>query len=253
MSQQVRVERDLVFAGYAATTPNIKGPMMSELKIFDAIFTDDAHGDWAERESQGVTIAHSAVDGGAMTMTGDNAAEDDCGELSHTAQWSAASNCGVEIKAKMSTASGMCVALGLVDVREAADGHIAGELDSSADLRDPTNTGDAALMIFDTDAPDYWYCACINNDGIGTAVVTVGSLVPVADTYFRVRVQTDDSGNVTFYYNGVAVGYRGYVVDSEGVAYGAGNLLTPYVGFITRTQAASIVTVSRITTWQDCS
>lgn len=253
MSQQVIVDRDLLFRGAAEYQPNVKGRMMTELKINDYTFDRDASEyDFDEEEGNGATISHSAVDGGATIITGDDAATDDCAELSHTAQYSAASNCGMEVKAKISQLENIAIAIGFVDQKEADDDHIAGELTSGAVLRDPTNTEDAALFIFDTDAAsNFWYGACINNNGIGTPVVTAGSLAPVANTYFKVRIQTDTGGNVTFYYNGVAVGYIPYTVDAEGVAKASTNLLTPYVGTIQRVKGAQVTTISRITVWQD--
>ena len=247
MSQQVIIDRDLEFRGAALYQPNVKGPMMTELKMWDEVFPGDAalYG-WNEQET-GCTIAHAAVDGGAETITGDNTTVDDLGELSHTAQWSPYFNCGMEIKAKISQITDVCVCVGFVDAKEATNDHVAGELNSAAALRDPTVTADAALMIFDTDATtDAWYVAAIANNVIGTPIVTAGSLAPVADTYFKIRVQTDSDGNVTFYYNGNAVGYL-----PEAVSHAVGNLLTPYVGFITRVKGAQVCTVSRITTWQD--
>ena len=80
----------------------------------------------------------------------------------------------------------------------------------------------------------------------GTPVAAEGSLAPVADTYFSLRIQTDDAGNVTFYYNGVPVGYL-----PAAIAFASTDLLTPYVGYISRTTTPNTCTVSRITSWQD--
>ena len=253
MSQQVLVDRDLEFRGAAKYQPNVKGPLMTELKIFDETFmADAAQQDWNEQET-GCTIAHAAVDGGAETITGDNTAVDDLGELSHTAQWSAAYNCGVEFKIKVSQITDICVCAGFVDAKEATNDHVAGELNSAAALRDPTVTADAALFVFDRDcATTAWYVAAINNNSIGTPVVAVGSVAPVANTYFKVRIQTDSDGNCTFYYgagnsnNLTAVGYL-----PTAIAYATTNLLTPYVGFLCRVKGTQLATISRITTWQD--
>ena len=244
--QEVKVNRDLVFTGAAKYQPNVKGPMMTELKIWDETFPGDAalYG-WNEEEDNGSTITHSSVDGGAEIITC-GAVALDCGELSHTAQWSPYFNCGVEIKMKISAVGGVCVCGGFVDVKENLDDHVAGELNASAVLRSPTNTNDLALFIFDTDAPDVWYVATMNNDSKGTPVAALGSLVPVLNTYFKVRIQTDVLGNVTFYYNGNAVGYK-----ASGIAYAVTDLLTPYVGFISRSTGSLVCTISRVTVWQD--
>lgn len=249
MPQQNVVSRVLKFQGIAAHQPNVEGRMLSELKIFDEIFTADAEeSDWIET-TFGNTIDHSAVDGGATIITGDNTAANDCGELTHTAQWSAASNCGMEVKMKISQITDVAVCVGFVDQRENTDNQIPGELNSAAVLRDPTNTADAALFIFDTTATTkVWYVAAIDNNGIGTPVAAVGSIAPEADKYFRVRVQTDTLGNVTFYYNGKPVGYLGTAIGELST-----ELLTPAIGFLQRVKGAQICTVSRVTVWQDCS
>ena len=248
--QQVKVNRDLEFVGAAKYQPNVKGPMMTELKVFDEHFVAATTNDWDEEET-GCTIAHASVDGGAMTITGDNTATDDLGELSHSAQWTPYFNCGVEVKAKVSQITNIAIAIGFVNAKNATNDHTAGELNSSNVIATPAVTTDAALFIFDTDSsPDVWYCGAIKAGTPGTAVAALGTLAPVADTYFKVRVQTDSNGNVLFYYNGVAVG-RLFTATTGALAHLVTSMLTPYVGFICRAQGTQVATVSRITTWQD--
>jgi hypothetical protein len=246
MSQQVRIERDLVFTGAAAYTPNIKGIPMVEKKIFDETFISDAsEHDWTEEEDNGTTIAHAAADGGAETITA-SGTDDDCGELLHTAQWSPYYNCGMEAKVKISQITGTCICVGFVDALTNTNDHVAMEL-SGANMVNMTNTADACGMVFDTDATtDVWYCVTANNGTEGTPTAATGSLAPEADTYFKIRVQTNSSGDVDFYYNGIPVGHK-----AAAIAHTATDLLTPYIGFIARSTDAQVCTVSRITVWQD--
>lgn len=248
---QVRVGDELDFRGTSNQQANVRGDMIPMQKIFDCTFvTDSDEFDWDEEEDNGTTIAHSAVDGGALTITA-SGTDDDCGELSHTAQWSPASNCWMMAKVKISQITTTGVVVGLVDVKENTNDHIAVEM-SGAALRNASNTADAAVMIFDTDATtDVWYCATSNNGTEGTPVAATGALAPVANTYFYVKVKTDKSGNVTFYYGTsidrlTAVGYL-----PAAIAYASTNLLTPYVGFIARDTTAQVCTVSRIVVGQD--
>ncbi len=247
--QQVKVNRDLEFVGAAAYQPNVKGPMMTEYKIFDEQFTGAiALTGWDGEASNGSTHTQGAVDGGAHVITC-GATALDCGELMHIVQWSPDKACGVEIKMKISAITNVCVCGGFVDAKEDLDDHVAGELNSSAVLYTATKTNDLALFIFDTDATsDVWYCASMNNDSKGTPVAALGSLVPVANTYFKIRLQTNTDGDVTYYYNGVAVGHL-----ANAIADADTDLLTPYVGIISRSTGAVVCTVSRITTWQECS
>jgi len=245
--QQLKVGKDLVFTGAALYQPNVKGPMMTELKMFDETFVNDTIGDWGERESNGSTISHSLVDGGAEIITCDASTDDDCGELYHNVQWSAASACGMEVKAKISQITAVGVAVGFVDATTNTNNLIAMELTAPSTFKNMTTTADAVGMVFDTDATSkIWYCLAANNGTEGTPVAAFGSLAPVANTYFKIRVQTDTSGNVTFYYNGTAVGYL-----PAAIAYAATDLLTPYVGFISRSTANPVCTISRITVWQN--
>lgn len=245
--QQVIVLRDLDFSrGAAAYQPNVKGPIMTELKIFDETFMADSdEHDWNEEEVNGVTIAHSAADAGAMTMTA-GGTDDDCGELSHTAQWTAAKNCGVEVWLKISQITSICVAAGFVDAKTATNDRIAMEMDA-ATLKNMTGTADCCGLLFDTDATTgVWYCVAANNGTEGTPVAALGSLAPVAATYVKLRIQTDSTGKVAYYYNGVAVGSQ-----AAAIAAASTDLLTPYVGFISRSTAAAVCTIARITTWQE--
>jgi len=249
--QQVNVLDEINFVDGAKARANVRGDMIPMQKIFDCAFegTSSLYG-WDEEEDNGCTIAHAAVDGGAETITA-SGTDDDCGELSHTAQWSPASNCWMMAKVKISQITTTGIAIGLVDQKENTNDHIAVEM-SGAALRNASNTADAAVMIFDTDATtDVWYCATSNDGTEGTPVAATGSLAPVANTYFYVKVKTDTSGNVTFYYGTsidrlTAVGYL-----PAAIAYASTNLLTPYVGFIARDTTAQVCTVSRIVVGQD--
>lgn len=246
MSQQVRVERDLVFAGYAATTPNIKGPMMPEMNILDDHFISgyEEH-DWLRGTQSGAWADGTGI-GGVITYT-TTGTDNECGELYRVAHYSASKNCGMEAKIAVDDASFIGIAVGFVDQYENDNDHIAGELSVSNVLRTPSNTEDAALLVFDVDGTDYYYCTSIKNTTvIPTTVVAVGSLAPVADTYARIRVQTDKFGNVTFYYNSVPVGYL-----PAAIAFGSDDMLTPYIGFIERSSNARVLTVDRVTVWQD--
>lgn len=245
--QQVRVFRDLEFVGAASHQPNVKGLMMTEYKIFDeTFFADPSEHDWLSTTgANGLTMAHAQLDGGAVTLTCGATAED-CGEFYHLAQWSPASKCGMEAKLKIDEITNVCVVAGFVDEYENTNDHVAGEIVSAA-ARACANTNDFALMTFDTaQTTDVWYTGVSEGGTEATPVAAVGSLTPVAGIYFKIRIQTDSDGNVTFYYNGVAVGYS-----SGGIAPASTDLLTPYVGIISHSTGAVVSTVSRITIWQE--
>ena len=245
--QEVYVSRKIGIKGDGLEQAIVSGPWVTKYKIFDECFFADAdEHDWAET-TYGTTIDHGAVEGGSTTITAGGTLND-AGELSHTAQWSAAKNCGVEIRMKVSAITTICVCGGLVDARENTNDHVAMEISGTA-LRSCTVTADFCGFIFDTDQDtDVWYVGASNNGTEGTPVAATGTLAPVANTFFIIRIQTDKDGNVRFYYNGVNVG-----VLPTAIAYASTNLLTPYVGFIARSTGTPVCTVNRITTWQECS
>lgn len=253
MSQQVNVERWLEYKGIAATRPNIVGIPMPKKKIVDYVFdgTSTLYGWNSTTGANGCTLAHALVDGGAMTMTMGGVAQD-CGEFYHNAQWSAAKNVGAQFKVKISGITDVNVCCGFVDAYENTNDHIAIEVDAAA-FRNCSNTADFCGMVFDTDATtDVWYCGESKNGTEGTPVAARSSLAPVADTYFYVRVQTDSTGKVTYYYGLspdkiVPVGNSA----AAAIAYSATDMLAPYVGFIDHTTGSKVCTISRVTVWQD--
>jgi len=250
MPRQLWITDEIAMRGKAAYNANIKGVLLPELKIVDEPFVAATSNDWTEEESHGCTIAHAAADGGAMTITAGGTAQD-CGELLHTAQWSAASNCGMQAKVKISQISDVCVCVGFVDQVETTDDHVAMEMNGAA-LAAATNTKDFCGMVFDTEATtDVWYVGASKNGTEGTPVAATGTLIPVADTYFYVRVQTDTAGNVLFYYGTKVNELKPVGILKTAIACTSADLLTPYVGFIARSTVAQVCTVSRITIWQD--
>lgn len=246
MGQQVRVDRVLKIGGYANTVPNIEGVLMSKGVYLDDHFTDAAITVWSQEEDNGGTIAYSAVLGGAVTMTTDGS-DNGCAELYGPVIWSASKNCGMEAKIKLNTITLAGINVGFVDGYHNTNDQINFEITAGAATLVNARATNGAAFVFDTDGtPDVWYCAAVNADTEGTPVAAIGTLAPVANTYARLRVQLDTAGNATFYYNGVAVGYL-----PGCLAYASTDLLTPYIGFIERSASARILTVDRLTVWQD--
>ncbi len=249
--QQVDISRELTFEGAAAYNGSVIGPHIGKQKVIDYCFdgTSTLYG-WSSKTDIGMTLAHASADGGVMTLTL-GGVDEDAGELYHNAQYSAAYNCGMFVKAKISAITEVCVTAGFADAAEATDDHVAGEIDSAA-LRDMSTTADWAGFTFDTDqSTDVFYVGASNNGTEGTPVAAKGSIAPVADTYFYVCVQTDSSGNVSFYHgtkidNLKSVGYL-----PSAIAYASTDLLRPYIGFLAHTATALVCTVSRIVVWQD--
>ena len=252
--QQVDIGRTLTFEQAAAYQASIVGPHISKQKFIDFSFegTSTLYG-WSSTTANGMTLAQGAVDGGSMTLTL-GGVDEDCGELVHTAQWSPAYNCGMFAKLKISAITEVCVTVGFVDAKENTNDHVAGEIDSAA-LRNMSTTADWAGFTFDTDqTTKVWYVGASKNGTEGTPVAAVGSLAPVANTYFYVCVQTDSDGNVLFYY-GTQIdrmtSVKRLYAATGAIAKTTSDLFAPYIGFLAHTATALVCTVSRVIVWQD--
>ncbi len=253
MPNQVKVFDEIQLLGDAKHRANVAGPFIPKMKIVDYGFdgTSTLYGWSSTTGANGCTLAHAAADGGAMTMTM-GGTDEDCGEFYHTAQWSPASNCGMLAKVKISAIENIAVTVGFVDAYENTNDHIAGEIDAAA-LRNMSNTADWCGLTFDTDqTTDVWYYGASNNGTEGTPVACIGSIAPVADTYFYVMVQTDSAGGVQFYY-GTTIDNLKVVggLAAASIAYASTNLLAPYVGILAHDTTADVCTISRIVVWQD--
>jgi len=249
MSQQVRIARDLVFAGYANQSANIKGnAMMEKVYLHDHFIADPDEQDWVEEASNGSTIAQAAANGGTVTIT-TGGTDDDVGEFSHAAQWSGSKNCVMEARVKVDDITTVGLNVGWIDADMSANDQICYELDGTNALVNARGS-DGAAFVFDTDAgTDVWYCAAVKSDTEGTPVTLAGgtygaTTAPVNNTYANFRVALDTSGNATFYYNGEAVGYLPECCT-------AATLMCPYVAIVARDGVARVATIDRITCWQD--
>lgn len=249
MGQQVNVYRELKFQGSANYNANITGnPMYDKVFFHDHFIADPSEKDWVESESYGGTITQSAANGGTVLITlgGSN---DDSGEFSHAAQWSGAKNCVMEARVKIDNIATVGVNIGWVSVVEGADNQISFELDSGDDLVND-RAPDGAAFVFDTDAgTDVWYCAACKSNAELTPITFSGAThgattVPENGTYATFRVALDTSGNATFFYNGEPVGYLASAVT-------AATLQCPLVSAIGRDGNARVITIDRITCWQD--
>lgn len=101
-----------------------------------------------------------------------------------------------------------------------------------------TNATDAVGFFFDTSmADDYWWCAGVKNDTDATHVSS--AIAPTADTYQRLRVECDKSGNATFFIDGKTVGTVSNAVTAS-VA------LTPVIAAFRRAASSTTIDVDYI-------
>lgn len=246
MGQQVKISRSLVYQGVAEFTRNIKGNPNPERACFDEhFFFDLSEHDWVEGEANGGTIAWAAPHIVTLTTGGTN---DDVNELSHAMTMTCNKNFFIQFRAHTDIITAVGINLGVVDAAMATNDQICFELTGTALVN--ARVTDGAAFVFDTDGSnDVWYTAATKGDAEGTPATFTGqtygaTTAPVASTYAYFGIKGDTSGNITYYYNGEAVGYGAAALTNT-------TALLPYVANIDREGAAKVVTVDRITIWQD--
>jgi hypothetical protein len=241
MSQQVKVDRDLIFQGAAEYSQNIVGNPFTTRVCFDEnfFFPCDEH-DWVEEETNGGTIAWAAPHSETLTTGGAN---DDVAEFSHASTWTGSRNAMMQARINLTSIADVGVNVGFVDADMSTDDQICFEISAGAATLVNARGNEGACFVYDTDGnPDYWYMCAVDSGTEGTPV-SLG-VAPVAATYAWFGVKVDTSGNVTYYYNFKPVGFQAAAVT-------ASTALLPYVSVIARTTAAKVVTVDRIICWQD--
>lgn len=212
MSQQVRVDRDLVFAGASAYTANVKGNMLPErmcsVDWFDQTALDTTN-DYT------LTVAGSsdacALSGGGVpgiTMTTGNV-DDNIAFLSTALIFDITQSPAIEAKINIVDVSGTIIYFGFSDAT--SETTPAATIDAAGGT--PTAAAnDAAGFVIDADyATSSIYCMSVNDGG---TVQTGDSGTDWADNESHtLRVALDTSGNATFYLDGVAVGYLASAVN----------------------------------------
>lgn len=242
MSQQVTVERELVFKGVADHTDNVEGNICCEKHVyfndFDGAAVDETN-DVDVNEAHGGSGAINAQDNGAYRLTTSTSDNDKC-EVATGLYWKARNNCVMEARVKVDAITTVGINVGWSDAAEEADNQVAFEIDGTT-ITDRCTDG--VCWVFDTDATtDVWYM-CNTKDG--TQAGTSYGVAPVASTYEVFRIALNSDGDATFYRNGEAVGYKASAVTTT-IA------LTPYVAVISRAgTAARNLDIDYIKCWQD--
>ncbi len=243
MSQQVRVERELVFAGASDYLANIKGnPSFDKVVLYDDFLGDVLADEWAPSGDNGGTEAITAGSGGTVTLT-TGAVDDDRSILASGLNWYCAQNPVVEIRAKINNIASAGIVLGFNDAITEADNALPFEITAAAATLVNGKCTDGVAFIFDTDGSvDKWYMAATKADAEGTPVIT--AYAPVAATYETFRIALNTAGSATFYRNGALVGFQKTCITTTAP-------LCIFMGLISRSAGARILTVDYVKAWQD--
>lgn len=157
-------------------------------------------------------------------------------QLHQALQWKAnQGNLAFETMLKVSAITTIALFVGFTDQIGSLEMpiHAAGSANTIT-----TNATDAAGLFFDTSmTDDNFWVAGVKNDTDGTHVNT--SIAPVADTWIRLGVELDSSGNAIGYINGVNVGAVANAVTAT-VA------LTPVIACFRRAASSATIQVDYI-------
>jgi hypothetical protein len=157
-------------------------------------------------------------------------------QLHQALQWKAnAGNLEMEARIKLSAITNIAVFVGFTDQIAALEMPIHSAASANTIT---TNATDAVGFFFDTSmTDDKFWLAGVKADTAGTHVNS--TIAPVANTWVRLKIEVDSSGNATGFINGVKVGVVANAVTAT-VA------LTPVVAAFTRSAATATIDVDYI-------
>jgi len=204
MSQQVRVERELVFDNQAEIATNIKGnPSTERMCVVD----------WFNGKAIDTTNDYTGAAGSALTGAGYNGLTLTTSATDNVIYYFATplifditQKPEIEIRLKLSDVSGTIIFFGFSDA--VSETSPAATIDADGGTLYNAAT-DAVGFVIDADlGTSSIYCASVNNQSAGGTVQSVDTAIDWEDDESRtLRVKLDASGNAYLYADGKEVGY----------------------------------------------
>lgn len=241
MSQQVAVDRNIVFKGNANNTNNVEGNFNPDRKFVFYDFTELALDETNKYTKVADTGCSVALGSGGLILTTDTTDADVATYAMGGIWWYPAKNPKVEMRFQLDVVTTVAINCGFTDAASEASQTLPYSI-SGTTLTDATSNG--AMFVFDTaQTTDYWYCV---NNRAGTAAATIlgSAYAPVAATDVTLGISIDTLGNAKYFYNGVQVHYKA-------LATGATTPLVPYFGIKNMTGTAHVATLKYCRLWQD--
>ena len=218
------------------------------IRLYDDFLGDLIADEWGVAkgsDAAAVDFAVSAAVGGmvrATTGAGAGASMAANGVQLHAAlNWSAAAgNLVFDCRLKMAAITTVAVFVGFTD----QIGSLEMPINSAASANTiTTNASDAVGLMFDTSmTDDYWWGVGVKADTDATHVST--GIAPTADTWQRLRVEVDTSGNAGMFIDG-----KKYASVSSAVT--ASTPLTPVIAAFRRAASSTTVDVDYISVTSD--
>ena len=241
MSQQIKVQRSIDFQGKGNYAPNINGNFDPVKKYVSYDFTELAL-DTTNKYTQYVdTTSTLALASGGVTLTTAATDTKTCSVACGGIWWYPTKNCVTEMRFQLDVVTTVAINAGFTDAVSEGSGALP-FLISGTTIADTATNG--AMFCFDTNqTTDYWYIVQ-TKAGTQTGTLLPSTCAPVAATDQTIRVAINTSGNATYYYNGMPVGYIASATT-------AATPLVPYFGIRNNAGVAHVATLKYVRCWQD--
>lgn len=242
MSDQVKVDRHLVFQGPANYTRNVKGDM-NPTRIFREWNFKELALDETNQYTKYVdgTSAVALADGG-ITLTTAASDTKTCSYAFGGLFIRPTKNPTVEFKFQLDVITTVAINAVLTDATAEGTGALPFTI-SGTTISD--NVANALGFCFDTNQGTVrWYIVNCNANANAGTLLAAAQAPFVAATDVTQRIAIDTSGNVRYYYNGVSVGYKALAVATT-------SLLCPYIGIRNNTATAHVAKVRYVRLWED--
>tara|TARA_Y100000310_G_C20701833_1_gene830679 strand:+ start:4025 stop:4795 length:771 start_codon:yes stop_codon:yes gene_type:complete len=254
MSQQVRVEQELVFAGSAENTGNIEGrPSYKNAIVYYDDFVGKAIDNTNDYTVAGVNSGDATVTVPHMMTLTTGTADDDDVDVAMGVEWYGRYNATLEARFRIDDVDKTAVNIGFSDATgEAAD--LIAMMYSGTTLT--STASEFAGFLHDTDATtSNVYGVSVKGDSDGAVINSASA--PTDAKLYTVRVVLRDNGSRTdaiFYVNtsGLEIDPANDLIGIEIDAVTRTTALCPYIALINHGEAAAnTLDVDYLKLWQD--
>ena len=256
MSQQVKIERDLVFRENAQHTGNVKGRFSFANKV---VWYDDFVGKAIDSTYD---YTFEVINSGTATIVAPHlltlttgAADFDDAEFAMGLDFYGQYNAVIEVRCRIDDIAATAINVGFNDAQaEGSANEIAIMLTGGTPTVDKA-TDNCALFVADADATTYGLFAWSTKGGSDGSVITTG-IIPTNSMWMTFRVELQDDGsqtNAAFYANstGLEINPATDLVGFELDAIERATVVCPYIALINHPGTADTFSIDYIKIWQD--
>jgi hypothetical protein len=243
MSQQIPVERNIIFRGKASHGTNVTG-MLNPSKIFrEYNFTELAEDTTNWYTEYLDTTSTIALGSGGLILTTAATDTKTCTHSEGGIWWYPSTNIAVEHRFKIDVITNVAIFAGFSDAVSEASGLLPHAISAATQTATATNS---AGLLFDTLQTAAYFNVVTSKTAGSTKTFTqlASTYVPVAATNLTLRTEIDSSGNAAFFWNGEQVGYQALAVTTT-------TPLIPFFGIRNNSGTAHVATLRYVRVWGD--